>query len=135
MASLSRIAMIRQLLNIMHQAVQLPLPIHLGFSTQRKAVQALIAAQVAEHRFHCRKAARDHQSTGIGIDFLLHPLDMILLFIAFSLQERNLSCFGFLGGAQTFIAQRARYAILFGATEFNRHIPCLLYTSPSPRDS
>ena len=31
-ASLSRITMIRQLLDIMHHAIQLPLPIHLGFS-------------------------------------------------------------------------------------------------------
>jgi len=33
-ASLSRITMIRQLLDIMHQAVRLPLIIHLGFSAQ-----------------------------------------------------------------------------------------------------
>ena len=39
--------MIRQLLNIVHHAIQLPLPIYLGLSAQRKAVQALIAAQVA----------------------------------------------------------------------------------------
>jgi hypothetical protein len=31
-ASLSRITMIRQLLDIMHYAIQLPLPIHLSFS-------------------------------------------------------------------------------------------------------
>ena len=31
-ASLSRITMIRQLLDVMHHAVQLPLAIHLGFS-------------------------------------------------------------------------------------------------------
>ena len=78
LAALSRIAMIRQLLNIMHHAIQLPLPIYLGLSAQRKAVQTLIAAQVApqgdsdflrakarersyaKHRLHRRKAARDH---------------------------------------------------------------------------
>ena len=70
--------MIRQLLNIVHHAIQLPLPIYLGLSAQRKAVQTLIAAQVApqgdsdflrakarersyaKHRLHRRKAARDH---------------------------------------------------------------------------
>ena len=31
-ASVSRITMIRQFLDIMHHAIQLPLPIHLGFS-------------------------------------------------------------------------------------------------------
>ena len=78
LAALSRIAMIRQLLNIVHHAIQLPLPIHLGLSPQSKAVQALIAAQVApqgdsdflrakarersyaKHRLHRCKAARDH---------------------------------------------------------------------------
>ena len=62
LASLSRITVVCQFLNIMHQAVQLPLPIHLGFSTQHKAVQSLVAGQVAKYRFHCCTAARDHLS-------------------------------------------------------------------------
>jgi len=93
--------MIRQLLDIRHHAIQLPLPIHLGFSAQRKAIQTLIAAQVAKHRLHCCKAARDHLSACIGIDFLFHPFDMILTGIAFALQERNLPGLDLLGCAQT----------------------------------
>jgi len=93
--------MIRQLLDIRHHAIQLPLPIHLGFSAQRKAIQTLIAAQVAKHRLHCCKAARDHLSACIGIDFLFHPFDMILTGIAFSLKERNLTGLGLFWCAQT----------------------------------
>ena len=69
--------MIRQLFNIMHHAVQLPLTIHLGFSAQRKTVQTLVAAQVAEHRFHCCKAARDHLTARIRFDFLFLQINMI----------------------------------------------------------
>ena len=114
--------MVRQLLDFMHHAVQLPLSIHLGFSAQRKAVQALIAAQVTKHRFHCRKPACDHQPTRIRIDFLLHPLNMILLGIALALQESNLPYLGFLGCAQAFMALRARHAILFGTAKFHCHV-------------
>ena len=121
-ASLSRITMIRQLLDIMHHAKQLPLPIYFDLPAQRKAVQTLITAQVAKHRFHRRKAARDHLSARVGIDLHLHQVDMIFLGIAFALQESDLPCLGFLGGTQTFLASLARYAILFGATKFQRHI-------------
>ena len=40
--------MVRQLFAIRHHAVCLPLPIHLNFSAQRKAMQTLIAAQIAK---------------------------------------------------------------------------------------
>ena len=77
--------MIRQLLDIMHHAEQLPLTIHLGFPAQRKAVQPLVAAQVAKHRLHCCKSSRDHLPARIRIDFLFHPIDMIFTGIAIEL--------------------------------------------------
>jgi hypothetical protein len=69
----------------MHQAVQFPLPIHLGFSTQRKAVQSLVAAQVTKYRFHCCKSARDHLSARFRINFYLHPVGVIFLDVSFAL--------------------------------------------------
>ena len=108
--------MIRQLFDIMHQAVQLPLPIHLGFSAQRKAVQTLVTTQIAKHRLHRRKAARDHLPARIRIDFLFHPIDMIFTGIAFALQERNLPDRGLFGCAQTCLTPLARRAIRCGAT-------------------
>ncbi len=62
--------MIRQFLNIMHHAKQLPLSIYLGSATQRKALQAFILAQVTKRRLHCRKTARDYLCTLSGVDFL-----------------------------------------------------------------
>lgn len=41
---LNCIAVVRQLFDVVHQAVQLPLPIDFGFAAQRKTVQALVAA-------------------------------------------------------------------------------------------
>ena len=111
-----------QFFNIMHQAVQLPLPIHLRFPTQRKAVQSLVAAQVAEHWLDRRKAARDHLPSGIGINLCFHPVDVVFLVIAFALEERHLPCRGDLRFAQAFLAALAWQAILFGATEFHRGI-------------
>ena len=93
--------MVRQLFAIRHHAVYLPLLIHLNFSAQRKAMQTLIAAQVAKHRLHCCKASRDHLLARIGIDLHLHQADMIFLGIAFAPQERNLPGLGLFGCAQT----------------------------------
>lgn len=39
--------MLRQLLDIEHHAIEPPLPIHLGFAAQRKAVQSFVATQVS----------------------------------------------------------------------------------------
>ena len=58
----SRIPMMRQLFNIVHQAIQLPLPVHFASSTQRKPVQLFVAPQVTEHRLHGGETARDHMS-------------------------------------------------------------------------
>jgi hypothetical protein len=50
------ITMVRQLLNIMDQAVQLPLRINLPLSAQREAIQALVGPQVAENGLYSRHA-------------------------------------------------------------------------------
>ena len=119
---LFRIAVMRQLFNIVHQAVQLPLPIHLRFPTQRKAVQSLVATQVAKHRFDCRETARDHLPPASGVNLCFHPIDVVFPLIAFALEERHLPCRGDLRFAQAFLATLAWEAILFGATEFHRSI-------------
>ena len=106
----------------MHHAVQLPLSIDLGFSTQRKAVQALVAAQITKHRFYRCEAARNHLSARIRINFHLHPVDVIFRDVSFTLEERNLPCLSLFGCAQTFPASLARYAILFGSAKFHRRI-------------
>jgi hypothetical protein len=41
---LRRITMIREFFDVVHHAIQLPLPIDLGFSAQRKTTQSFVAA-------------------------------------------------------------------------------------------
>ena len=48
----------RQLLDILHHAVQLSLPIDLVSTAQCKVVHFLVAPYIAKHRFHRGKAAR-----------------------------------------------------------------------------
>jgi hypothetical protein len=48
----SRVPVVRQLLDVVHQAVELPLRIDLGLPSQGEAVQFLVRSEVAEHRFH-----------------------------------------------------------------------------------
>jgi hypothetical protein len=43
--------MMRQLLDVVNQAIQLPLGVHLGLSAQCEAIQALVVPEVGEYRF------------------------------------------------------------------------------------
>lgn len=44
--------MMRQLFNVVHHAVQLPLRVDFALASERKAIKVLVVAQVAKHRFH-----------------------------------------------------------------------------------
>ena len=54
------IPMMRELFEVVHQAKQLPLPIHFGFASQGEAVQVFVATQVAKHRFDGGETLGDH---------------------------------------------------------------------------
>ena len=41
----------RQLLDVVHQTVELPLPVYLLLASERNAVQPLVVSQVAENNF------------------------------------------------------------------------------------
>ena len=73
-AYLIRVSVVSQLLDVVHQAVQLPLPIHLLAPTQREAGESLVVPQVAEHGLDGGKPRGDHPFAFRGIDALLHPL-------------------------------------------------------------
>lgn len=66
--------MVPELFDVVHQAVQLPLPIDLAASAQREAVEPLVVAQIAEHRLDGGEARGDHPFAFRGIDAPLHPL-------------------------------------------------------------
>ena len=70
------VSIIGQLLDVLHHAIELPLPITLGFTAQREAIQALVVPQIAEHRLDRGKAPAIQCPPLIGIDALLHLLGM-----------------------------------------------------------
>ena len=84
----------REFFDVVHHAVQLPLSVDLGFAAQRKPIQSLVAAQIAEHGFHRREAARDHRFAGVGVDFDFH-LVRLAGRAAFTLKEGDLARFLF----------------------------------------
>ena len=91
---LHRITVIREFLDVVHYAIQLPLAIDLGFSAQSETIQSFVAAQITEHGFHCGEASGDHVSTRVGVDFDFH-LVRFAGSAAFTLKERDLPRFGF----------------------------------------
>ncbi len=68
----------RQLLDVMHEAIQLPLRIHLGFPAQREAIQSLVVPQITEHRLYRAEALTVTTATVVAIDALLHRRRMWL---------------------------------------------------------
>ena len=66
---LLRIAVMRQLLDVVYQTVEFPLRIHLLLSSEGEAVQLFVVAQVAEHRFHrCKASGIDGGDAGVALD-------------------------------------------------------------------
>src|SRR5450631_1880942 len=52
-----RVAVVRQLLDVVHQAVQMPLRVDFCLAAQGEAIQPFVMPQVAEHRLDGRHAA------------------------------------------------------------------------------
>ena len=66
--------MMRHFLDIVHHRVQFPLPIDLFPAPQGEPVHPLVPADIAEDRFHRRKAPGDHFSPLVAVDPSLHPV-------------------------------------------------------------
>lgn len=62
---------------LLHHAIQLPLPIDLAPSAQRKSVEPLVAAQITENGLDRRKALPDPSPAGWAIDACLYLLDPV----------------------------------------------------------
>src|SRR5690349_7050026 len=70
----SRIPVMRQLLDVLHHAVQLPLPLDLVSAAQGEAVHLLVAPYIAEHRLHRGKAPGDDLAAALRADLALHAI-------------------------------------------------------------
>lgn len=94
----------RQLLDVVNQAVELPLPVHLGPSAQREAVQLLVVPGVAEDRFHRREAPGDHPLAQVAVDLRPHPVGVALKAGRLAEEEGHLAGGGRRRGAQALLA-------------------------------
>ena len=65
------VSMMRQLLDIVNQAVQVPLRIHLRLRSQREAIQAFVVPKVGEHWFDDRDAPAVEPSSGSFLPVLV----------------------------------------------------------------
>jgi hypothetical protein len=64
----------REFLDVVHQAEELPLRIDLHLSSQRETIEPLVVADIAEDRFHRGEAATVTRSTGGCVDAFLHSV-------------------------------------------------------------
>ncbi len=81
----------RQLLDVVHQGVQLPLAVHLGLAAQGEAVELLVVAQVGEHRLYGGEASAVFGAALFAVDALLHLLGVNVLagMLAFALAHEE----------------------------------------------
>lgn len=115
--------MVRQLLDVVYQAVELPLRIDFLLPAQREAIQPLVVPQVAEHRFDGGEALAVAGLTFFAVDGLLHPVAVAFFGRAgFAPEEADLPDPGLLRGAQAFVplfaGQAVTLAIEDGQIEF-----------------
>lgn len=60
----------RQLLDVVHQAEQLPLRAHLAQTPEREAAQPLVVPQLGEHRLHGGDAPAVQAAPSRAVDVL-----------------------------------------------------------------
>jgi hypothetical protein len=109
----------RQLLDVVYQAVELPLRIHLLLPSEGEAVQLFVVAQVAEHRFHRGKASAIANAAFRTVDEGFHFVGEGRCPIDLALEERHLPGLGFFRGAQATVTLVARHAVLLRALKFD----------------
>ena len=113
----------RQLFDVVHQAVELPLRINLLLSAQREAIQSLVVAEVAEHRLHRGETPPIELPAPCRIDRLPHDLGVARLTAGrLAAKEADLAGLGDVRLAQALLAVRAGLAIPQRALELHRQL-------------
>ena len=93
-----------QFLDVVHQAIELPLRIDLSPSAQRKSIQPLVVPQVAEDRFNGGKPSSVTGFAFFAVDGTLHPVAMAFFSLpGFASEEADLPDFRLLRRAQAFV--------------------------------
>lgn len=107
----------------MHDGIELELPIDLGLTTQREAVEPLVVSQVAEHRLDRRKASGDHVLSLRAVNALAHQGQHIgHMAGALAPQEGHLSGRCLIRLAQALSPQGAGAAVALGAVELHGRV-------------
>ena len=73
-----RIPMMRQLLDVMDEAVQLPLRIDLHLSSQGEAIESLVVPKIAEDGFNGGKALAIQSFAFVAVDCPFHEIGVAL---------------------------------------------------------
>ena len=108
----------RQLLDVMDEAIQLPLRIHLLLASQGKAVEPFVMPKVSEYRLHRRKASSVAGFPFLAIDSSLHPVGIALFLCpGVAPKEADLTYLGLVGCPQALVTLIARNTIAQGAGE------------------
>lgn len=104
--------MMGQLLDVVHQTVELPLRIDLLLASQSEAVQLFVVPEIPEHGFDCGKTSSVFDPTFRAVDTRFHFVGEAGLAVSLTLKECHLPGPGFFRGAQALVPLCARYAVL-----------------------
>ena len=110
--------MMRQLLDVVNQAVQVPLRVHFGLRAQGEAIEALVVPQVGEDRLHDGDAPPVEFAPPVAVDRALHALGVAQRRTLVLVEEGDLTSLRSVRIAQTLFSQMAGYAVALGALEF-----------------
>lgn len=86
---LCRVAEMGELLDVVHEAEELPLSVDLHSPAQREAIESLVVSQIPEDWLYGREALAVARSTLWGVEAPLHPIGVALSCIAGSAMEEG----------------------------------------------
>src|SRR5690606_4042362 len=69
-----RLSVVHQLVDVVDQRKQLPLPVHFRLATQGEAIESLVVADIAEDRFDCGEALSVLLAPLRAVDTFAHAL-------------------------------------------------------------
>ena len=104
--------MMRQLLDVMDEAEELPLGIDLLLTSEREAIEPLVVPDIREHRFNRGKTLSVSPSAFLAVEGLFHQVDIVRLrYIGFPAEEADLSDFRLLRCTQAVFSLIAGHAV------------------------
>lgn len=123
--------MVRQFLDVVHQAVELPLRIDLLPAAQREAVEALVVAEVGKHRLHRGEAPPVEGATLRAVDGPAHDLGVAWRRATrLAAEETDLPGLRLLRRAQAALALGAGHAIALRPWNFTATKPLWMQFAP-----